>query len=388
MGDILINFVVMKRIILYLLVWMLTGIGVSAAELQFAPTGRVLFDAAMYLPQKDGFANGITLPDIRLGGTARYGQWLATANVGFGYGKLTIMDMYMQYNFKDTKNYLRGGYFIHQFGLSSATSGSFKPAGEAPVPDQLFGTMVWRLGLMYVMDRPQFFMGVSGFTDTGMAGENTATRGYTSAGLMGRFVYRPLASTGSVVQVGISPWLQSAVKKDVGGKTVSNYDCSVYFPTRVARVPMMKVDVTDASSVFKISPELLLSKGRFALESQYYWMNVSRHAGLPDYKAQGVYGLFRALIKGDSKYTYSSGTACLELPSPKTLECVLGYGYTDGISGDILGGISNDYSVTLNYYINKYMLCRLGYHYTDVRDSSVAGRRHINILQARIQFKF
>ena len=54
----------------------------------------------------------------------------------------------------------------------------------------------------------------------------------------------------------------------------------------------------------------------------------------------------------------------------------------------IYGGKSNDYSVTLNYYINKYMIARLRYSYTDVRGSSVQRDRHVNTLQARVQFLF
>ena len=39
---------------------------------------------------------------------------------------------------------------------------------------------------------------------------------------------------------------------------------------------MLGADIEDARGVFKLSPELVLSKGRLALESQYYFMNVSR----------------------------------------------------------------------------------------------------------------
>lgn len=48
----------------------------------------------------------------------------------------------------------------------------------------------------------------------------------------------------------------------------------------------------------------------------------------------------------------------------------------------------NDYSFTLNYYINKFMLARLAYHYTYVRNSGSGINRGVNIIQARLQFKF
>ena len=69
---------------------------------------------------------------------------------------------------------------------------------------------------------------------------------------------------------------------------------------------------------------------------------------------------------------------------------MLGYSYTNGYDSksQIFGGISNDYSVTLNYYLNKYITCRLRYSYTNVWGSDVMHKRHENIIQARIMFKF
>ncbi len=46
--------------------------------------------------------------------------------------------------------------------------------------------------------------------------------------------------------------------------------------------------------------------------------------------------------------------------------------------------------MTLNYYINKYILARLRYSYTDVRDSEVLdfNKCHVNTVQARLQILF
>ena len=142
--------------------------------------------------------------------------------------------------------------------------------------------------------------------------------------------------------------------------------------------------------MFKLSPEFLLAYDRFALGGQYYYMNVNRREDLKHFRAQGVYGVFRALILGDRSYGYSGADCGLALPKPKTLECVLSYNYTDASDSRamIRGGVTNDYSVTLNYYINKYMLCRLRWSYTDLRNSASEPRNHVNIVEARVQFKF
>ena len=60
----------------------------------------------------------------------------------------------------------------------------------------------------------------------------------------------------------------------------------------------------------------------------------------------------------------------------------------DANSAKIDGGISNDWSITANYYINKYVMARLRYSYTEVRNSAVRPDGGENIIQARLQFVF
>lgn len=165
---------------------------------------------------------------------------------------------------------------------------------------------------------------------------------------------------------------------------------SAKFPTGVSSVSMLESNVDDAIGEWKISPELVLSKGRLALESQYYYMNVQRHHGLHNYHATGAYGMLRGLVMGDSQYSYSQADGALALPKPKTLELVAGYNYVnaDTRNAGILGGISNDWFLCCNYYINKYMLARLRYSYTTVRNSPVQEDCGVNIIQARLQFVF
>ena len=241
---------------------------------------------------------------------------------------------------------------------------------------------------MYNLSLRKFFMGTSiifGNSDN-LTGDGITRQ---SIGGLGRFVWRPIARDGAIVQVGMSAWYQSPThKRGEDGKSQSGaFNLGANFPTRVVKVKLLGADVTDAGNQLKLSPELLLCKDRVALESQYYYMNINR-IGRPAYQVQGAYAWLRCLILGDSQYSYSPWDAGIAIPKPRTLELVAGYDYTNASCKDIRGGISNDYSVTLNYYFNKYMLARLGWRYTDVRDSSVSPKRHVNIIQLRLQFKF
>lgn len=363
-------------------------------KFKFTPTGVAMFDGAVYGPDGDGFNDGVAVPDIRLGGKATFGNWLARVDIGFGFGKLSLKDVFLQYNFEGTNNLIRAGYFVHQFGLNAATSSCLKPTGEAQPVDDFFKATGRNLGVQFILDIPQWFVGVSGMADGAYVTQTTNATGRVSIGAIGRFVWRPFMETGKVVQIGVSPWYQTAMHHTVteGHHIYTNgsyFTFGANFPTRVAKVAMLGTgNIEDAKNVFKVTPELLLSYDRFAVESQYYFMNVARDNGLGSYQAQGVYGMLRGLIFGDSAYKYSHADAGLAVPGANTLECVLGYSYTDANKNGIRGGISNDYSVTLNYYFNKYFLARLAWHYTDVRNSSVMFNRHVNIVQIRLQAKF
>lgn len=368
----------------------------NKAKFSFKPTGRILADGAVFLPDGHDFADGVALPDIRIGGKASYGAWSAMADIGFGYGKLSLQDIYIQYDLPtNVSGYLRLGYFVHHFGYQAATSSSMKCSFEAPTPESFFAKGR-NFGLMYVYDKGAFFAGVSALCGT-QPTQTANEQGKVSAGALTRLVWRPVCTDGNLVQAGMSAWYQTAFHnpiKDEGGNTTGTsagyFNWSANFPTRVDKVSLLNADITDARGVVKLSPELILSKDRFALESQFYWMDVSRKHNLNAYTAAGVYGLARILLFGDRSYGYSSVDACLATPNPKTLEAVVGYSYTDAScsKAGIRGGVANDYSVTLNYYINKYMIARLRWSYTQQRDCAFAPDRHVNILQARIQFKF
>ncbi len=363
--------------------------------LKFTPAGRILMDGALFAPDKEGFSDGVAIHDVRLGGTATYDKFAVSINVGYVMNKFRLMDTYFSYK-PDNHNTIKLGYFINQFGLNAASSSSLKPTMIVPISDTFFNATGYNIGLNYIYSKDAFLFGVSAFASPNNVIKTAGEQGKISVGGMERFVWRPLRRTGEIVQVGFSSWYQGAEHNagtnDDGDIYTSPgfFDYSCNFPTKVDNVTLLKANINQAKGVLKISPELILSKDRFAFEGQYYFMNVDRRHGYNSYKAQGAYGLLRALILGEKSYSYSSSLAGVANPQSKTLECVLGYDYTNAsdCKADIMGGISNDYSLTFNYYLNKYLTFRLRYSYTTVRHSEYTPDRHENIIQARVMFLF
>lgn len=360
-------------------------------KFKFSASGRILFDGALFGPRGNTFSDGVALPDARLGGKASFGKFTAKLDIGYGMQKLSFKDVYIQYTLNEN-NLIRLGYFVHQFGLNAATSSSMKPTFLSQTSDDFFNATGRNLGVMYVYDKGPWFAGVSAYASSKSLTEYANTQGKISVGGSGRFVWRPFHNTGEVVQIGVSPRYQGAnhTRLESGETSPGSFGFSANFPTKVDKVSLLKADIPDSKGVFMVTPELLLSKDRFALESQYYYMNVNRRDGLKNYTAQGVYGMGRVLILGDKEYKYSHADAGLATPGKNTLEAVIGYNYTNANcdKAGILGGISNDYSLTLNYYINKYVICRLRYSYTNVWGSPTGLDTHVNIIQARVMFKF
>ncbi len=364
-------------------------------KLTVTPIGRVHVDGALYFPEKNGFSDGASLPEIRAGVRAIYAQWMARVEIGYSYGKIGMKDVYIQ-RWLGEKDFLRLGYFIPQFGIRGGGSASYKPGMISQISETFFRTTSRKIGIGYTRYNPSYFLSATAFVGGRSLTLTSSEQGKVSVGGALRGVWHPVARPGAIVHVGASVSYETAshtsLVNDMGDEEASAgfRTFSASFPTTVSKVPMLKAEVTNAVGDWKLSPEITLAKDRFALESQFYYMKVPRHNGIPSYHAVGTYGMARCLLFGDKQYRYSEAEGALTLPSPKSLELIAGYDYTnaDANAAAIDGGISCDWNLTLNYYINKYMIARLRYSYTDVRNSSVCDRRGVNIIQARLQFVF
>lgn len=364
-------------------------------KLTLSPIGRIHVDGALYTPDGDGFHNGAALPEIRAGVKATYGKWLARIEVGYSYGKIGMKDVYIQRGIGEN-DYLRLGYFIPQFGIRGGASASYKPAMVPQISENFFRTMTRKIGLMYTRYNQDYFLSGSAFVGGRSLTFSSSEQGKVSAGGAVRGVWHPIAGDGNVVQIGVSTSYETAshtrlINDDGDEEASAGFRAfSANFPTTVSKVPMLEADVTDIKGDWKITPELALANQKVALESQFYYMNVPRKYNQAAYDAIGAYGMLRCLVFGDKRYSYSQADGALALPSPKTFELIAGYNYTnaDTRSAGIFGGISNDWSVTANYYVNKYVLARIRYSYTQVRNSAVRNNCGVNIIQARLQFVF
>ena len=382
----------MKRFLTIFILWLTVNLVISAQEepkLIVKPSGRILFDAAYVNPQhqEDQLNSGVGIPDMRVGVGFTYGQWKGKIDMGYAYGKVNMKDVFLQYDI-DKKNFIRGGYFIHQYGYQSCTSSSFKETMEEPHSNAVFNNDRM-IGLMYEHTEDKFLATASVVVETDAMKQTSDATDKQALGAMTRLVYHPTIERGNMFHVGISGGIEGARYSSDKELNHKQFTLSTRWPMRVAKVNAQQAVVTDAKLMYKFSPELLYSKGRFAIIGQYFWNRITRESGLHNFTGSGAYVTLRGLIKGRD-YSYTKTDGGLATPDPGNMELCLQYNYTSlsDASAGIYGGYLNDWALCYNFYPNKYMIWRVRASYTKVTNRSGFEDNHATILETRFQVKF
>ncbi len=356
-------------------------------KLVVKPSGRILMDAAFLNSSNKAVdeqcVDGVNVPDIRIGMKVSYGKWEGKADIGYARGSVSPKDIFIQYNF-NKQNFLRGGYFVHQFGYQSATSSSFKVSMEEPETHSAFGVGGRLVGLMYEHSDNKFMGTGSIYTDAQSFKKQTNHTGYQGSGFLTRLVYHPLIEKGNLFHVGIG------LNYELAAENRSNMEFKAPYPVRVAGINAIGAKITDAKNDFKFSGELMAAKGHVGIEGQYIFMNVDRKGDAKSYNAWGAYGNLRFLL--NNEYEYVKNDAGIATPAPKSWELVAAYNYTDmnDAKAGFHGGKLSDWALTMNYYINKYMIWRVSGHIVRAGESDYSGfnKNTFRVIETRIQFKF
>lgn len=367
----------------------------AQSDLKVTPIGRVQVDGALYSPEGHGFNPGMVLSEVRSGVKANIGDWMTRIEIGYAFGKLGMKDTYLHRNFGDNA-YMRVGYFIPEFGIRGSGSASYKPGMIATVSESFFRTMTRKIGVMYDHAFNYGALSSTAFVGGRSMTLNATQQGEVSVGAIVRGVAHTPIQRGGFAQLGMSAFYESAshtsTLDEFGDETVSPgfREFSAKYPTAVSSVPLLTAKVENAVGDIKLSPEVIASYGPVALESQYFYLNMPRTDRRSAYKAQGAFGILRCLVAGDKEYGYNRAASNLKDPAPGSVELVASYDYTDATSPEsgIYGGISNDWSLTANYYLNRCITARLRAGYTTLTGAGIRSDHSVASLQARLQFVF
>ena len=385
----------MKRIILIaacgLMVCTHTFAQEDAPKLVIKPSGRILMDAGVMHSSDpaldDQLNDGVAIPDVRAGLSATYGKWKAKVDVGYARQSVSLKDINIEYNF-DKENLVRMGYFVHQYGLQSGTSSSFKISMEEPLANQAFFNSRL-LGAMFLHAGEKFHATASLFAENDAMKMSTDKLGNEAWGAMTRLVWHPFTERGKIFHIGISGAYESPRYSKNPANSHSSYTLRAPFPTRIANVSAQEATITNETALWKFSPEMNVACGNLGLEVQYFYVGIKRDHALPNYSAWGAYGNVRYLLNGQG-YTYTRTDAGIATPDPGSMELVAAYNYSTLSDKDagIHGGKVSDWSLTFNYYLNKYMIWRVRGSITRATDNVAFNNNTFSILETRLQIKF
>lgn len=356
---------------------------------KFSPVGTILMDGAVFAgPQKSEFADGVALPDVRLGVMITYGKWSGKIEASYAYNKVTLKDVWMQYTF-NPENFLRIGLSMQHFGYQNSTAACTKVTMIEPISNTIFNE-AHMLGVGYYHIPDKYFISASLHAEPKASSVIVSPDQMVHEGFGARVraVARPYHSDGIMLQAGISGAFMSP---QFSGSPDSHdsFTFSANFPTKVTQVKAIGTTVDHARNLWKFTPELMAAYHRIALESQYFFMQVNRKDGRPAFNAYGAYATLRGAIIG-SDYKYNMALAGINTPGKGTLEGVASYNYTclSDASSSIFGGRISDVSCGLNYYFNKYITGKIRYSYSHAWDRDNALPTSLNAVQVRLQMIF
>lgn len=100
--------------------------------------------------------------------------------------------------------------------------------------------------------------------------QTTDQTGKQSFGAMTRLVYHPTIERGKIFHVGISGGIEGARYSSDNELNHKHFTLNTRWLMRVAKVNAQQAEITDAKAMYKFSPEILFSNGRFAIIGQYF----------------------------------------------------------------------------------------------------------------------
>lgn len=366
------------------LICLLSANTLFAQELKIVPTSRLLLDGATYSEKEVELTDGFILRDFRMGLKAYYGEFYLKADASFSNNKVSLKDIYVQYNVSD-HSLVRGGHFSVPYGLQSAYGTAHKQFMAEPSSNVY--QMGRRIGLMHSVWNDKVWLSYGAFADNKALTEGTNVTGKQGYTVSERFVYKPICSDGQLIQAGFSfAHIQAeATTKDA----IPTISYKTGYLTAVDKTNAINAVVDHARYENKWTAELAGIYKSFAIESQYYSSNIKRK-DLPSFKSDGFYVVAKGMILNRSNYKYQKDVAGIGTPSNKTLELAVGYSMLNMNSNkaEIYGGKMDDISAGLAFYWNKYVTIRTNYSYITVKTTDEAPKAKVNAFQCRVQYYF
>lgn len=336
---------------------------------------------------------------IQFSGTV-WKDWFFTSEVDFGDDRVAMRDLFLQYTGLGFMNITAGQQktgFSHELWSSSNDimfqERSLLSSMTGPVADRAIGLSLASAGSNWTAR-------VGGFGETITPNPDNLDEGW---GVYGRATYAPIMDKGQVLHMGVTGAYR---RPDDAGKV---RDSNLRFRHRTTAMSNLALvdtgTVADLDSISMLGLEAIGILGPFSLEGEYISTWISRQEDISNLRYDGWYAQAAWVLTGESRnYQGNRGRVGRLQPAQHfslrnggwgAFELATRYDYVDLNDEGVNGGRQTNFTVALNWYLNKNL--RLMSQYTRVLD--VSGSRletrtdggdpdGLNIWQLRAQLAF
>lgn len=366
-----------------LLLFSLSTISAFAQGIKITPTARFLVDGASFHSKDVPLTDGVVVRDFRLGLKGVYNDFNFKADVTLAQNKVSMKDVFLQYNLNKTA-FVRAGHFSVPFGLQSAYGSADKEYLSDPASN--IYQIGRRVGIMHSVWNQKFWLAYGAFADGSSVTQSTDVSGEQGYILGERLLYKPILGKDKMLQVGIS---YNHVRAEANNTKAKEFKYSTTYMTGVDKTKSVNAVIDNARYENKYTLELAGYYKNFAIESQYFGSRIERSGNMNAFDSNGYYIAARGIIFNRADYGYSDAAACINNPRDKAVELTLGYSSLNmnDAKANVLGGNMNDVSVGLAYYWNKHVTLRADYSYITVSKPETATKT-VNAIQCRIQYVY
>ena len=414
----------------------------KAEDLHFTVGARFMADAAYYHTDFTPMQSGAAISDARIRTSLTYQNWYFYADFGFGGGKFSQKNIFLQYAQEDSKggrHAIKGGYYNDAAGsMARNTSlGSYHFISRAGATNALGEGR--ELGITYKYTNDHFLAYQGVFTENQY---NKIEAGYNGLVFSGRYLYRPVIDENQTLAIGGNVRFQhvggGVTEDNVLKKTVKLGQSMETFVDEDEQ--FVSCELPWAENVFDAGAEVLYHNQKMFVRGEYLYKHVTKKRDsktLFDASNNNIdtWGTLDAWIAANplrsnnfhggyieagymifgNPYSYDKNEGVLRGLSGRSLEIVGRFNYTglndivkgeyfsvarnqyypDGYMADwpykstsVGGGAVRSYTLGLNYSFNKFAQVMVDYTYHHLTKDFLPYDKNFHEVQARLQFVF
>ena len=414
----------------------------KAEDLHFTVGARFMADAAYYHTDFTPMQSGAAISDARIRTSLTYQNWYFYADFGFGGGKFSQKNIFLQYAQEDSKggrHAIKGGYYNDAAGsMARNTSlGSYHFISRAGATNALGEGR--ELGITYKYTNDHFLAYQGVFTENQY---NKIEAGYNGLVFSGRYLYRPIIDENQTLAIGGNVRFQhvggGVAEDNVLKKTVKLGQSMETFVDEDEQ--FVSCELPWAENVFDAGAEVLYHNQKMFVRGEYLYKHVTKKRDsktLFDASNNNIdtWGTLDAWVAANplrsnnfhggyieagymifgNPYSYDKNEGVLRGLSGRSLEIVGRFNYTglndivkgeyfsvarnqyypDGYMADwpykstsVGGGAVRSYTLGLNYSFNKFAQVMVDYTYHHLTKDFLPYDKNFHEVQARLQFVF